>query len=101
MSTDILEKDLTSLFGIDAMPPKERDEFLEDIGSLVMESTITRLMIDMSEDEQEKVVEVVTESESPENILENLEKAYPQINQLFREEVTAFKEEAIAVMSEE
>jgi len=101
MSTDILEKDLTSLFGIDALPPKERDEFLEDIGSLVMESTISRLMTDMSEEEQEKVVEVVTASEDPEDILENLEKAYPQINQLFMEEVTAFKEEAIAVMAAE
>ena len=101
MSTDILEKDLTSLFGIDALPPKERDEFLEDIGSLVLESTITRLMTEMDEANQEKLAKLVTNSKSPEKALEDLEKAYPEISKIFEEEVISFKEEAIAVMGEE
>ncbi len=99
MSTDILNKDLTSLFGLDEMSPIDQDTFLEDIGSLVIESVITKLAVEMNDLEMEELHNLITSTVGSDDMLEKLEEKYPQVNDLFKKEILAFKKEAVSVLS--
>lgn len=99
MDTQLLQQDIAPLLGIDDMPTEDRDAFMENIGSLILESVCMRLVASMSEEEAIELSKTFETTQDPEAFIQALEKKYPEINTIFTEEVAAFKEEAIAVMS--
>jgi hypothetical protein len=99
MEQDILKQDISDLFGLDDMAPEEQEEFLNSIGSLVMESVVHRLMVGMEKEEQKEFAAFVSEIAGGEDMMERLEKQYPEVTQLFEEEIANFKKEAVAVLA--
>lgn len=98
MSSHILEKDITDLIGISEVPEEDRKTFLEDVGNLILESTVTRLMADMSDDEKKAFEIFVSEVSGQDDMLEKMGERYPKALSILEEEVAAFKKEAIAVL---
>lgn len=97
MTKTILDKELVKLFGLSDMPEGDRDTFLEDVGALIIEGTITRLVADLEGDDIEKVRVLIGATHDTETLLKVIESEYPQTNNLFREEIESFRKEALEI----
>jgi len=98
MSKKILQKDIIPLLGIDALPQKDQETFLEDIGALVLENALHRLVRDMDAATKKEFERLVDVAANPDALFTTLAEQYPAFDTLLEEEVVAFKREAIAVM---
>ena len=94
----LLQKDIGELLGLNGVSVAERDEMLANIGSLILESTMMRVIGGFSDEETGKFEEFVAQDPSPEAMLNELRRIEPAIDTIVKEETIAFKEECIKVM---
>lgn len=99
-TNDILERDLSALFGLNEMSDEEKVALLDDIGSVVLESAILRLVAGMDEGEAAAFDTFVESHSGSETFIEDTIKTYPSLEALITEEVVAFKEDATKVLGE-
>ncbi len=86
------------LLGLSGLEGRERDDMLERIGTLVMESVFLRVVAGLSDAESLAFGEFADTNPSPEVMYEYLEKIVPEIEDIWKEEVEAFRGECIAVL---
>ncbi len=94
---ELLEKDLTDILGMSGLDERERNEMLENLGALILEGVVLRILADMPEEEMNEFEEFLKTNPEPEALLERLKKIAPDLDTVFEEEVVAFKKECIAV----
>jgi len=95
---NMLERDLSELFGLGEMRDEEKVSFLDDIGSMIMESATLRFMVEADEQvvsQFEQQLEALAEKE---DAFEILLKTFPRYAEILEEEIVAFKTEAAAVL---
>lgn len=94
----ILTEDQTELFGLNELTEGERAAFLDEVGSIVLESALLRYVTELGPEEQETLEAFVAEHSDSEELLTELERVHPRFGELLREEIAAFKEEAQTVL---
>lgn len=86
--------DISKTLGLDALSEQEQAEFLGQIGSNLLESTLMRFTETLT-DEQASALEHYIDSEpDPTVLLSRLSKHYPGFDKIFQEEVESFQSEA-------
>jgi len=86
------------LLGLSGLEGSERDDMLERISSLVMESVFLRVVAGLSDEESVAFGEFADTNPSPEAMYEYLAKIVPEIEEIWKEEVEAFRGECTAVL---
>lgn len=95
---NILEKDLSELFGLEDMSNEEKAEFLDDIGSMIMESATLRFMVEAEEDVVVQFEKKLEELADRDDAFETLLNSFPKYAAVLEEEIAAFKTEAAEVL---
>lgn len=101
MTTDALQRNITSIIGLDGAPKAEQERRYVEIGDLLMESVMLRVLAGMDDPAAEKLEQFAANDPSPEDMLAYLRKVAPDLDRVVEEEVRAFKEEVLAVMGDE
>lgn len=94
----LLQKDISELLGLNGVSQAERDDMLANIGGLILESTMMRIIGGLSDEEAGKFEEFVAQDPSPDAMLNELRRIEPTIDEIVKEETIAFKVECIKVM---
>ena len=100
-TTNIIDtkNDLSEILGLAALSERERDDMLEGIGELIMESVITRAVADMSDQEAEIFAQDVAGCADADALSALLERRVPNIDTLIQEESDAFHKECTDLMA--
>ena len=96
---NILETDISEIIGLTPLPEDEKIVLLRDLGELVLESALLRLVADLTPEQSaalDQYSDTVTDSEM---LIKHLFEHYPRFEIILNEEIKAFKEEAMAGMS--
>lgn len=99
ITNNILEQDISELFGYADMTAEEKTALLDNIGAIILESSTLRFMVESSVatiTQFEKIIEAHAEDET---MLEVLIETFPRFAEIVEEEVTAFKKEANATLA--
>lgn len=96
--SQLLEKDISELIGLSGLEGAERDEMLEQIGQIILESVMIRVMAGFTEEQAADFEAFVATDPIPELMVAKLQSLVPELDTIFEEEVIAFKKECIAVM---
>ena len=93
MTDDILNADIRKELGIEALPLKEQEAFIKQIGAVVMETTMQRLRADVTA-EQVAALEHYLETEPETDVLlAYLLEHYPQFATYLAEATAELKSE--------
>ena len=99
MSNDaLLERDISEIIGISGLPDTEREDMLANIGTLVLESAMMRIVASMTDEESHAFEAFVAQDPNPEAMLNELHRIAQDFDEIITEETVAFKRECIAVM---
>ena len=101
MNYAILDKDLTDLLGIEELEPAEQEAFLAEVGEVVFEGALLRLVAGLSDEQGEALDHYLEDEPAPDLLVKHLVDHYPQFEEIMKEEIVAFKEEVIAVLPSE
>lgn len=101
MTTDALQRNITSIIGLDGAPEAEQERRYSEIGELLMESIMLRALAGMDDAAAEALEAFAASNPTPEEMLAYLRKAAPDLDRIAEEEVRAFKEEVLAVMGDD
>lgn len=96
---DILEKNISELFGFSELAEEERNELLDGIGSALMESALLRYYIKVGEEEMRTFEAFIDAHKEEDDMLLKLIETYPTFKELLKEEVVAMKQEAEEVLN--
>jgi len=95
----ILATDLKSPLGLDDMTRDVRQQFLDDLSSVILEGALLRYLEKSEEEDQSVFSSWVQAHASDDNLLPKLLKTYPQFEKTLTDEIWAFKNDAIRVTS--
>ena len=101
MPNDLLQQNIASILGIDKLPEDEQAVFLMDIGDLIVESALLRLVVDLDENQEAALNQYLETEPQPEVLMEYLLSHHKNFSQILEEEIIAFKEEAIQIFGTE
>ena len=100
MSQNLLQQNIAPLLGIDQLSPDEQAVFLSDIGDLVFESALLRLVADLTPDQESSLDHYLETEPQSEVLMEYLFTHHKGFEKILEEEIIAFKEEAIEVFGD-
>lgn len=100
MSQNLLQQNIAPLLGIDKLSPDEQAVFLSDIGDLILESALLRLIADLTADQESSLNHYLETEPQPEVLMEYLFEHHKSFETILEEEIIAFKEEAIAIFGD-
>lgn len=89
--------DLAGVLGLAGLSGEELEVMLENIGSLIMESVLLRSIGGMTEEEAAALDSYVSTNPSPEDLYDYLTSKVPDLDTIFDEESTAFREECARI----
>jgi len=92
------QKNLEDLFGTKEMSQAQRDDFMERVGNIVMESSVLRLLASLTEEQIEDLETHLVDESSPEVLLGYLLSHYPDFSNIIEEEINAFRAEANEIL---
>lgn len=97
---NILQKNLVQTFGLDGLTDEEKATFLDELGTVVLETALVRFMTELS-DEQVEAFDYYLETEpTPDALMEHLLKEYESFEPILKAAITEVKEDAVAVLGE-
>ncbi len=91
-------KDIIGLLGLELMSESEQTEIITDIGDLVMESVLLRLVAEMSKEQQEALDQFMESDPTSETLMNHLASHYSSFTTIWDEEVKAFRRDALSVL---
>ena len=97
MSQNLLQQNIAPLLGINQLSPDEQAVFLSDIGDLILESALLRLIADLNTDQESSLSHYLETEPQPEVLMEYLFTHHKSFEQILEEEIIAFKEEAVTI----
>ena len=93
---EVLKQNIIKDLGLDRFPPERQEEMLLMIGKLIYQGVIIRVMGLLSEKDKEDFDQLLMEKvEDEDAVLKFLETKIPNLDELVKEEVVAFKKESI------
>lgn len=95
MTTSHTNTDLTQLFSFHDITERERLQVTEEVGQLVLESALQRLMIELDEEQLDKLEQILDKHahSTGEQTMHALTTAFPQFAEYFIQEAEFFSSE--------
>lgn len=101
MTPSILQQNISKVLGIDTLSPEEQAAFLSEVGDLIFQASLVRLVSSLSDDQQYALEQYLDTQPEPEILLEHLLMHYKEFQPILEEVVTEFKEDAIKALGEQ
>lgn len=98
MQQTILQQNIAKVLGIDSLPIEEQAAFLAEVGDVIFETSLVRLVTDLSDEQEQALEEYLDTEPEPEVLLQHLLEHYKNFGQILEETVVEFKEDALAVL---
>ncbi len=93
-----IRQQIIELFNLESLPAEKQEQMLVQLGELVFQGAMTRVLADMEEDQQTAFEAKFSEDMSPEELMNMLQEAAPNFQEILREELVKIKEHADAVL---
>ncbi len=87
------EDTIVTMLGLADMSVAEREEFLESVGSVVIESAVLKFMVSLSLEEQQAFESWLETHKEDSDVLEKALETYPLFAEIVQEEMEAFQSE--------
>ena len=88
MDTQLLQnKDLTEGLHLDQMPEAEREEFMQELGFTILQSSVIKLMSVMSEEQIADLEKFMAENSEEDDLFAKMTERYPGFEQILEEEI--------------
>ncbi len=100
MAQGILQQNLTKMLGIDELSVEEQSAFLSEVGDVIFERSIVRLVASLTEEQQHALEDYLDTDPEPEVLLSHLIEHYKEFETILEEVVIEFKEDALKVLQE-
>jgi len=91
--------ELAEMLEIDKMPEDERAEFMERVGSIVVDAAVSRLLVTLTESEVEQLQKYLDMSTESDDVFAYLLRNYSQFEKIVEEEIAAFQKNTTEVIS--
>jgi len=98
MPQTILQENMVELLGIDTLSVEEQAAFLSDVGELILETALVRLVSELSLTQQHSLDAYMDAKPEPEILLSHLLEHYKNFNSILENAIEEFKEDALAVL---
>lgn len=100
MAQTILEQNISSILGIDTLSQEEQAAFLAEVGDVIFQTVLVRLVSSLTE-EQQHALEAYLETEpEPDVLLQHLFVHYKEFKSILEDAVLEFKEDAAHVLGQ-
>lgn len=100
MSISILQQNLANVLGINELPLEEQAAFLSEVGDVIFETSLVRLVSGLSEEQQLALEQYLETEPEPEVLLAHLLEHHQQFSGILEGVVLEFKEDALKVLQE-
>ena len=101
MTTETLNNNssnLAALFGVEDMSAAEQEVFFQEVGALVLESSLLRFTAQLSAAKKIALEHYLETEPEPVAIINHMVQHYPDFEQTLDEEMAAFRAESEAVL---
>jgi hypothetical protein len=96
-----LHKDLIKYLGIDKLPEDEQERILLNIGKIIFQLVMIRVLEELNENDKGEFEKILNEKPNDEEaILNFLKSKIPNLDEIVNEEIAKFKEESLDFMKE-
>lgn len=89
---------LVKVYHLESLPQDKQDEMIGQIGSLVFQGVMIRVLPTMSEGQQKELEKMMTGNAAPEAVMKYLAKEIPNFEQIVTEEAQNFYNQSQSVM---
>ncbi|TSC53114.1 MAG: Uncharacterized protein LiPW39_437 [Parcubacteria group bacterium LiPW_39] len=94
---DFLQKNLITELGLEDLPEGKKEELILKIGALIQQNILLRILSELGEKDKDEFDKVLAE-ENNEKTLAFLQSKISNFDELVKEEIAKFKEEAMKRM---
>lgn len=94
-TTPFLDIDLFKELGIDALPQERQDALLEQMGTVLMQTIVARMLPMLNEEDQKAFEAMFETSNDIDSVRVFLSQRIPEFHSIVQEEVATFKKEAL------
>lgn len=94
---DFLQKNLIEELGLQDLPEDKKEELILKIGGLIQQNILLRILNELAEKDKDEFDKVLAE-ENDEKTLTFLQSKISNFDELVKEEIAKFKEEAVKRM---
>lgn len=84
-------ENLINTFGLQGMTQEDQDDVLNEMGGVIFQAAITRIVPELSEDKQKELNNLFDTGAEPDVVMGFIQNAYPNWNQVVTEEALAFR----------
>ncbi len=100
MSFSLLKQNLAQVLGITELPLEEQAAFLSEVGDVIFETSLVRLVSSLGEEQQQSLEQYLETEPEPEVLLTHLLEHHKNFEQILEEVVLEFKEDALKVLED-
>lgn len=96
----LLQQNIMNTLGLETLSDEEKLVFLEQVGDVVMEAALLRLIVGLDENQEAALEQYLETEPTGEVLFGHLIQHHKNFEMILEEEVLAFKEEALTVLAE-
>lgn len=100
MSLSILKQNIADVLGISDLSLEEQAAFLSEVGDVIFETSLVRLVSLLSEEQQQALDQYLETQPEPDVLLAHLLEHHPDFASILDAVVVEFKEDALKVLQE-
>lgn len=100
MTNDKLPDRIADILGVAEMSAQEQEQFWEEVGDIIAEACITRLLLTLTEEDMLHIKLSIEDNFRKVGIFEFLLDTYPHFEKIVREEVFALQTETLSVIGD-
>jgi|GEM_PF-930340 len=97
---DTLQKNLTKTFGLDGLSEEEKVAFLDEIGTVVLETALVRFMTELSEEQLASLNYYLDTEPEPDALMEHLLTQYARFEEILEAVIVEIKDDVAYVLGE-
>ncbi len=95
-----IKNNIANVLNIDNLPEADQEKILADIGSVIFQNVLMRVLEKMSEKDQNSFEKLLDQNGTPEEIFNFLNSKTKNLSEIIEEEATKFKDSATNIMSQ-